>query len=239
MTKIDFDKLWQQNPHILYHYSQLIYSLSFPCVFVQISNTNKLPKQVFPNTVSSQTRMKTNLRTVWTAFVSFGLPYRCYAFASIVTVYAVTCSRLSQSALCSGARHHHLAIFNHIASALHESRTCLFFLKFFNRLIYLESFINCWSWRRFMTRKLEFLQHSTIILLVWESTYRKMMEICWKQNVCVHPNAGSKWKLYCVCVFTCIHLVKNLINCWSWRRFMTRKLSSYNILHNSPRLIIY
>ena len=84
----------------------------------------------FINTVSSQTRMKTNLRTVWTAFVSFGLPYRCYAFASIVTVYAVTCSRLSQSALCSGARHHHLAIFNHIASALHESRTCLFFLKF-------------------------------------------------------------------------------------------------------------
>ena len=82
------------------------------------------------NTVSSQTRMKTNLRTVWTAFVSFGLPYRCYAFASIVTVYAITCLRLSQSALCSGARHHHLAIFNHIASALHESRTCLFFLKF-------------------------------------------------------------------------------------------------------------
>ena len=26
-----------------------------------------------------------------------------------------------------------------------------------------------------------------IILLVWKSTYCKMMEICWKWNVCVHP----------------------------------------------------
>ena len=42
-----------------------------------------------------------------------------------------------------------------------------------------------------------------------------------------------------MCVFTCIHLVKNLINCWSWWRFITRKLSSYNILHNSPCLKIY
>ena len=92
--------------------------------------TCRIGQKRFWNTVFSQTRMKTNLRTIWTAFVSFGLPYRCYAFTSLVTVYAIMCSCLSQSALCSGTRHHHLATFNHIASALHESRTCLFFLKF-------------------------------------------------------------------------------------------------------------
>ena len=73
---------------------------------------------------------KTNLRTVWTALISFGLTLRCYAFASIVTIYASRVRDFDQSALWSGARCHHLAIFNHIASARHVSRTCLFFLKF-------------------------------------------------------------------------------------------------------------